>query len=146
MPQMRNGVLTMLHGEQRGRTMGEPLPYTKGGGLFGGSQLPVNRTGIFKSQYALPWNDMIDNTIGTGHNSLVDRYQRASGLPVRGIVPKRMAGCQCPQVPGGVQCPRQDLSGLSGASSTLGMGAGLVAGGLLLLALFSLPKGWLGGK
>jgi len=146
MPQLRNGILTMMHGEQKGRTMGEPLPYTQGGGIFGGSQLPVNRTGIFKSQYALPWNDMIDNTIGVGRNSLPDRYQRSSGQPVRGIVPKRMAGRQCPQVPGTINCPRQDLSGMGSASSALGAGAGLVVGGLLLLALFSLPSGWLGGK
>lgn len=138
-----NGKLVMMHGEEKGRVLtSSSLPYR--GGIFGQPSLPLNRLGIFKTKWALPTEDMIDNSIGPGHNILPDRYVMESGLPTRGEIPKKLAGKQFPQVEGTIQGPRKDLqfaSGLSGlgavgSSLTIPIvGIGLVLGGILFMVL-----------
>jgi hypothetical protein len=90
MPQITNGVLTRLHGEEN-TPIGPPLPFN--GGVFGQPDLPLPRQGMFSAKYPLPWGDMID-TIGSNRDTtlLGDAYERGSGLPVVGLIPKRMIG------------------------------------------------------
>jgi len=146
-----NGKLQMMHGESAGRPLtATALPYR--GGVFGQPSLPLNRLGIFKAKWALPWEDMVDNTIGPGHVILPDRYVMESGLPVRGIIPKKLAGEQFPQIEGTVRGPRKDLRGMgcmcgggmgtvSGASGGMVLGAGAVALLLIGLVYFATRKG-----
>jgi hypothetical protein len=82
MPQYVNGKVYDMHGEGV-VPIGPALPFR--GGIFGQPMLPQPRAGIFGSNWALPWQDMADNTIGPGHNLLPDRYMRSSGWPVYGL-------------------------------------------------------------
>jgi hypothetical protein len=82
MPQYRNGKVYDMHGEGV-VPIGPALPFR--GGIFGQPMLPQPRAGIFGASWALPWQDMADNTIGPGHNLLPDRYMRSSGWPVYGL-------------------------------------------------------------
>jgi hypothetical protein len=82
MPQYVNGKVYDMHGEGV-VPIGPALPFR--GGIFGQPMLPQPRAGIFGSNWALPWQDMADNTIGPGKNLLPDRYMRSSGWPVYGL-------------------------------------------------------------
>jgi hypothetical protein len=81
-PQYVGGKLYDMHGEGV-VPIGPALPFR--GGIFGQPMLPQPRAGIFGSNWALPWQDQADNTIGPGHNLLPDRYMRSSGWPVYGL-------------------------------------------------------------
>ena len=119
-----NGQLVMMHGEERGRSLKEPVfPYR--GGIFGQPSLPLERTGIFRAKWALPAREQVDNTIGCCHNNLPDRYLPVSGNPVRGIIPKSMAGQQFPQIEGSIEGPRTDLSDVVAPQTYLVLGAGV---------------------
>ena len=116
MPQYVNGKLYDMHGEGS-VPIGPALPFK--GGIFGQPKLPQPRSGIFESNWALPWGEQIDNTIGPGHNMLSDRYMRASGWPVIGL------GCD--------GCG-DDGTGIVASSSGYLMSALIGAGAGLMLA------------
>lgn len=75
-----------LHGAGR-IPFPRPLPNASGG-IFGGPVSPVERSGIFEDQWALPTDMLHDNTIGgpldLGTN-LSMRAIRASGQPILGL-------------------------------------------------------------
>lgn len=91
MPQIINGKLTKLHGEET-LPIGPALPFR--GGIFGQPPLPLPRTGNFVTRYALPWQDMLDATGSNRDRTMeADTYEMSSGIPVNGVIPKRRLGC-----------------------------------------------------
>lgn len=131
--QKRNGKYELLHGESMGRKLTEGVQYR--GGIFGQPQLPVNRTGLFKKAFALPEQDFFDDSMNP------------SGIPVRGMIPKVLAGKIAPQEPGSLAVTKKTVRGaateLNGCPGCGGMGdltafsailpLGLILGGLLFL-------------
>lgn len=90
MPQIVNGKLTKLHGEET-LPIGPALPFN--GGIFGQPKLPQPRSGNFHTRYALPWQDMIDATGSNRDTTLTqDTYAMSSGIPTTGVIPKRRLG------------------------------------------------------
>jgi len=91
MPQIVNGKLTKLHGEEM-LPIGPALPFN--GGIFGQPSLPQPRAGMFQAHYALPWQDMLDATGSNRDTTLTDdTYEMSSGIPQTGLIPKRRLGC-----------------------------------------------------